>query len=106
GGPPDRTREFRGEGRGPGGPNGNGAPPDGFRRGGNPMDQAFKDLNLPEDQQAKVDSIRREQQQKSRGLMPRLQQGEIDREGMMAEMKKLNDAMMSDLKSVLTEDQY
>ncbi len=87
---------------GPGGPGG----PGGQRGGFNPLEQLSKELNLAPEQQKKFDAARQSQQEKMRGLFQKMQSGELDREGMMAEGGKLREELLKDLKGILNDEQF
>ena len=89
---------------GPGGPGGGG--PGGQRGGFNPLEQIAKELNLSAEQQTKFDAARQAQQEKMRGLFQKMQSGDLDREGMMAEGAKLREEMLKDWKGILNAEQY
>lgn len=58
------------------------------------------------EQKAKLDPLRESRLKKSRELFAKMQSGELDREGLAAEQKKLNDEMLKELKPVLSDDQF
>jgi len=85
------------------------SPPPGMRGGrmmGPNLDQLAKDLNLTDDQKAKVKPILDDQRQQMMDLRNDPNFSSLSREDRMAKMKTIRDSTTAKMKDVLTPDQF
>ncbi|HEU6447128.1 MAG TPA: hypothetical protein VFV23_01665 [Verrucomicrobiae bacterium] len=78
-------------------------PPGGMRRGGPNIEQLAKDLNLNDDQKAKVKDALEAQGKKMRELR---QDQNLSQEDRRAKMKEMREDLNKQMKTILTDEQY